>query len=66
MLLWCITGLLVLIRPQAREHRMTASKVRYTSMAAVEMSACSGRPGPQPRGQREVRVNFKTLNLSTA
>lgn len=47
MLLRRITGLLVLIRPQAREHRATASKVRYTSMAAVKMSACSGGPGPQ-------------------
>lgn len=47
MLLQRITGLLVLIRTQAREHRMTASKVRYTSMAAVKMSACSGGPGPQ-------------------
>ncbi len=47
MLLQRITGLLVLIRHKAREHRTTASKVRYTSMADVKMSACSGRPGPQ-------------------
>lgn len=50
MLLRCIRGLLVLIRPKAREHRTTASKVRYTSMADVKMSACSGGPSPRAWG----------------
>lgn len=56
VLLRCIRGLLVLIRPLAREHRTTASKVRYTSMADVKMSACSGGPGPRAwKGENELQ-----------